>query len=299
MTPSRFRWGIFLVLLGVLLLMRNFDLLEEGFWSVLIVYWPVILIAVGVEKIFASSRLRFLSYLTSVALFGGAVYLALGAGAHNIAGDFFSESTIVEDYDPSVKHLRAVLDLEETDLTVRDAGSAMLYGRFDEFTAKPAWSTTVNGELAVIELTAQAASFLGGIVKIHTDRPQDWYLQFCDRIPLELECSGTEADIHLNLATTPLDRLKLDADDSRVYLKLGSLRPEVRVIILGEDSDVRLRVPLGIGLKVSGDEYQSLLERIGLVQYDGGFVNEGYDTLSSHIDVDLDERLSSFSLDFF
>ncbi len=75
MSPARFRWGLFLVLLGTLLLLRNSDVLNDNFWSDLLIYLPVILIAVGIEKIFAKSRVKVISYLTSVFLFLGAFYM--------------------------------------------------------------------------------------------------------------------------------------------------------------------------------------------------------------------------------
>jgi hypothetical protein len=91
----------------------------------------------------------------------------------------------------------------------------------------------------------------------------------------------------------------LGADGTTIYLKLGDLEPFVRVDIVGEDSDLRLRVPQNMGLKVTGEEYHAYLVQIGLLKSNGGFVNEGFDTLEKKIEVDLEERLASFSIDFF
>ena len=57
MSPARFRWGAILIQIGILWLLKNFDVITTDFWEDLLLYFPIILIAVGVEKIFTKSRL--------------------------------------------------------------------------------------------------------------------------------------------------------------------------------------------------------------------------------------------------
>lgn len=299
MSPARFRWGLFLVLLGTLLLLRNSDVLNDNFWADLLIYLPVVLIAVGIEKIFAKSRVKVISYLTSVFLFSGALYVAFSGSSGGAANSFFSLATYEQEHDPSVRALHAILKLDETDLTIRDSGDDMIYARFDRFTRKPKIEYKVAENEAKVTLTSRPRSFLGGAIRINTGEPQDWYLRFAEDIPLELECFGAGSDLHLNFATTPLRRLKLYADDARVYLKLGDREPLLKVDIVGEDTNLRLRVPQNVGLKVFGEDYRSYLARVGLMKSDGGFVTIGFDTVKNKIEINLDDRLGSFSIDFF
>ena len=150
-----------------------------------------------------------------------------------------------------------------------------------------------------MRLVSRYGSFLGGVIDIDTDSPQDWYLKFSEDVPLELDCYGDNADIHLNLSTTPLKRLRLDTEDATIYLKLGVLEDFVTITVAGGNSDLRLRVPASTGLKVVGDDYGSYLTRLGFGKVTDGFTSEGYDTLTPKYEIDLDEDLSSFSLDFF
>jgi hypothetical protein len=301
MSPARFRWGLFLVLIGTLLLLRNNDVLNDNFWADLLIYLPVILIAVGIEKIFAKSRAKVISYLTSAFLFIGALYIAFSGSLGGVENSFFSKTAFEQEYDPSVRTLYAILELDETDLTIRDSGDEMIYARFNRFTRKPKIEYEVTGGEAkvTLESRSQPRSFLGGAVRIDTGDPQDWYLRFARNIPLELECLGSGSDLHLNFATTPLRRLKLDADDARIYLKLGDCEPLVKIDIVGEDANLRLRIPQNIGLKVRGEDYRSYLDRVGLIKSNEGFVTSGFDTVKNKIEVNLDDRLGSFSIDFF
>ena len=299
MTPARFRWGIILIQLGVLLILRNTGVINDNFWADLLVYAPVLLIAIGIEKIFTKSKLQFISYLTTVGLFFGGLFIAYYGSYGGEATNFFSESTFTQEYDPTIKKTSVVLNLDKTDLTIRDSGDDLVYGHFDRFTRKPKIRHRVEGNEFKVEFTSRFGDFLNGVIKIETGDPQDWYMKFAENIPLDMECYGEKSDIHLNLSTTPLERLKIEADEASIYVKLGYMVPNVHVNIEGDETDLRLRLPGNAGLKIIGDDYRSYLTRLGFNRSENGFVNEGYDTLDKKFEVELDENLSSFSIDFF
>ncbi len=300
MTPARFRWGLILILIGLLLLFRNMEVLNDNFWGDLLIWFPVVLIAVGLEKIFANTRVKIISYLTSVALFGAGLLIAFAGSYGGSDSSFFSEATFELPDRRDIQYLRTSLDVDATDLTIRDSGDKLIYGRFDRFTRKPEIEQEFIDDTAIVQLSSRASgSYLGGAIKIETGESQDWFLQFSERVPLELECSGRSADLHLNLSTTPLKRLNLKTEDARIYLKLGDLVPLVKVSILGEDSNLRLRVPKTVGVLISGRDYETYLGRLGFKEMDGLFISEGFDTLENRIEVELDDRLKSFSVDFF
>lgn len=299
MTPARFRWGLILVQIGILLLLRNLNVINDNFWEELIIYFPLVLIAIGVEKIFTKSKLQFISYLTSVAIFFGGLAIAITVGSSNFDSGFFSESFYKLDKAAGVENTHAVLKLDNTDLTIRDASKELVEGRFDRFTRKPEIEYTLDGNQAKISFTSRKHNYLGGVVKIETGEPQDWYLSFAEDVPLDLECYGDQSDIHLNMVTTPVSKIKLEAPESKIYLRLGDLVKAVSVSVLGEEANLQLRVPFDVGLKIDGDSYGPYLEKLGLEPDSGGYINEAYREADSRIQVDLDQRLSSLSIDFF
>jgi hypothetical protein len=299
MTPARFRWGILLITFGLLFLLRNLNVLNDNFWADLIIWFPIFLIAVGIEKIFTKTKLVFISYLTSVFLFLGALLIAFSGSIGGQGSDYFSEYSYRLDPDPGIRLIKAKVDIEETDLTIRDSGDELIYAKFNKYTRKPKIDFRENGDVAIINLDSRSGSFLGGMVKVELDDSQDWYMQFSQDIPLELDCSGHKADIHLNFSTTPLRALNLTADDAVVYIKLGELEPDVRLDVKGDNSRVRLRVPGDAGLKVTGDGYDTYLERIGLEATDGVFETPAYNDFRTKIQIDLGKNLGSLSIDYF
>ncbi len=299
MTPARFRWGTLLVLLGLVLLLRNVDVINSNFWVDFLLYSPILLIAIGVEKIFTKSRLQLISYGTSIFLFLGGLYLAFAGSAGGGEQSFFSQTSFRQAADPNVKELQAVLNLGDGDLTVRDATEDLMTAQFKEFTHKPDIKYEVNAGIGKLDLTGGSRHILGGAIKVNTDGPSDWYLSFSNLVPLTLECFGKGSDIHLNLATTPLRKAKIQADESTVYLKVGTLEPTVDVNVGGENADVRLRLPSASGIRVSGVNDKDYLSQVGLVERGDAYVNPGYDTLKSKINVGLDDKVSSLSIDFY
>ncbi len=299
MTPARFRWGALLILLGLLLLLRNMDVLNNNFWTDFAVYFPIFLIAVGVEKIFTKSKLQFISYLTTVVLFAGGLFLAFNGSSGGPTDNFFSESSYRQEARPEVKAIHATINLGHSNLTVRDATDDLVTGQFKQFTAKPEIKFNESGSDAFLTLNGRGKELFWGLIKIEGGDPNDWYLSFSNAVPLSLECDGNSCDIHLNLATTPTRTVKVNADQATIYLKLGSDQDDVNVDLAGKDSDIRLRVPTSAALKVTGSKDEEYLSQVGLKREGDAFVNSGYDTLKNHIVVNLDDRLSSLSIDYY
>jgi hypothetical protein len=300
MTPARFRWGMLLILFGVLILLKNIDVINYNFFIDLVSFFPFFLIAVGIEKIFTRTRAEFISYLSSIFLLLGGFYIAYTGSHGGSDSSFFQASTYHLETYPTLKAVHATVNLDDNDLTIRDASSSdLIYGRFKKFTRKPKIDVNWENDEAYIDVKSRSGNLFGGLVKIETDEPSDWYLSFSNVLPLFLNCLGDNADIHLNLSTTPLKELKMDADESDIYLKLGNIEPLVVVDLKGDESTLRLRVPTGSGLKIKGADYKDLFDEIGLVERQDYFINENYDSLQSKIDVNLDNNLSSVSIDFY
>ncbi len=299
MTPARFRWGMILILIGALLLLRNANVIGEHFWIYVVSFLPFFLIAVGVEKIFTKTRFEFISYLASVAMVAGFIWVAW-TGTGSDEERFMSEKVFQQDNDPSVQNLVADIQLGGGDLTVRDATDDLVYARFKEYTQKPDISYSVEGSTGKIEMTGGRTKLFGGMVKVDMEDINDWYLSFSKLVPLVLNCSGDNSNIHLNLATTPLKQLRLEAHDAEIYVKLGDLEKDVDVDILGDNSELKLRVPNTSGIQITGTDYADYLaQQMGFEEHGGELRSPGFDTLNNKIRIKLDERLRSFTLQPF
>ena len=299
MTPSRLRWGLILIQIGILILLVNIGVFNWNFTFDLTSAIPFLLILIGIEKIFTRSRLEFISYIAVIVLFFGGLYIAYRGSYGSADEGFFNETEYQEPYNPEVKTLRADLRIDDGDLTIRDATADMVYGRFSKWTTKPKIRYDVRGDEATVTMADRKQRIVGGIIRIDNDESSDWTLKFSREVPLDLQCTGDQSNIDLNLATTPLRALQLDARRSDVYVRLGSVEPFAHVRLGGKDSDLRLRLPTNVAVRFSGVDLASYMERLGLIDTDSGFVTPGYDTLSTKISVDFEDAFDNLKIEFY
>lgn len=301
MTPARFRWGLLFILVGTLMLFAEADVLNMNFMFELIYLFPFLLIAIGIEKIFAKTRLKMLSYLSSVLLVAGVLWVAFNNSDSSDQSFFESGSLSWEIEDEPVDQIDADLRLGNANLTVRSASNDLFRARFGEWSLKPRSNMEITDGIAEITLSGRSLKrrFGDGIVGIETGHDDDWRVSFARDIPLTLKCRGSHGDVHLNLASNPVRELHLDMDDADFYVKFGCLEPEVWCSIVGDNSEVKLRIPQEAGLQVSGLDFPVYFEEIGLVEQDSVYVTEGFDTAKCRILVEAEDHLRSFSIDFY
>jgi hypothetical protein len=288
-----------LVQVGLLVLLVNLGVLNWNLTIDLLNALPYLLIAIGIEKIFTRSKLEFISYIAVSLIFVGGIYIAFTGSYDDRKGSFFDETTYVQEFDPQVKSLRAVLRLGAGNLEIRDVTDDLVFGRFAEFTSKPRIRYELDDGEATVALSDRARRLMRGVIGFGENGDGNWTLYFSRVVPLTLECHSDEADLDLNLATTPLRALKVDADDADIYVRLGRREPTVNVELSGYNSDLRLRLPEDAGVRITGDEYAAYMRRIGLLESGGAFVNEGYDSLEYKISIELDERFDGLEIKFY
>lgn len=300
MTPARFRWGMILIFVGVMMIINNLGLINPNIRDFLMYFFPLFLIAVGIEKIFTNSKLQFISYLTTIGLFAGALAMMLLLNNHVDFDDgFFSESNYSISHKTGLEKLNVVVHLDETDITVRESGYDLLNSYFGKYSRKPRIKFNIEDHQANVSFTSRENSLFFGVIVIDNGRNQDWEMSFSEDVPLDLSCYGSYSDINLNLVSTPTANCKFDTDDATIYLRLGDLLPLTTVSIDGRDTKFKLRVPFNVGIKISGDNYDNYLSELGLKKSDGYYINENAEGAKSLIEVEIKSDLRSFALDFY
>lgn len=299
MTPARLRWGLLLVQIGALILLVNLKVINYNFVPLLLSAIPFFLILIGIEKIFTRSRAEMISYLSVGVMFFWGIYIAFEGTGEPDYGSFFHRTDYHQKHDSSIKELHARLRIGDGDLTVRDVTDDLFYARFAQFTSKPRIRYDTENQIGKLRLQKRSHALWGDVIHVDVDDRDDWTLYFSKTIPLDLECYGKDSDVHLNLATTPLKKLKLDTDDSQVYLKIGEIEPFVSLELRGNHSDLRLRLPADASVRIKADEFATYLERIGFVKDNGLFKTDDSDSITSRIEIELDRRLDNLKIEFY
>lgn len=301
MSPARFRWGILFVLIGGLLLLNNLGVLPWWAWSDILSLWPLLLIAIGVEKIFTRSKVEFIAYLSPVALAVIVVWVAFGGFS---TGDFRlirhgDAYQYVIDSDPGVKRVKAVFDLDDTDMDLKDTGARLFSSRSSGWRAVPRVEYDLDGDTADLDVSPR----INGLRWFRIDGRRwagNWDVALSNKAPVDLTCYGDRADMDLNCRGLLLDNLLVDSRRGNIRVSIGDMSKKVKIRLEGEDADFRLTAPEGSGVRVSGAENTAarLLERLGMIESDGYYMTEGYDTLSPQIELNLSPDISRLAFDF-
>jgi hypothetical protein len=299
MTVSRLRWGLLFITVGVMLLLNNAGSLSWGYWADLIVWWPVLLIAIGLEKIFQKTSLHFLAYLSPVILAGGMILVAFDTGTEPTFRNYFSSYRWSEDADSTIRVIDADIDHGRYDFFINGSSFNLASAKFNRFSRKPSINFSKSDGIAKLEIGRRSLRSDGVFVFNSGRYGQDWTMSFSPQVPLKLACRGKQSDVSLNLQSIPLEELKITNDEGDIYLKIGDLSPRVNIEINSPDSPLRLRIPRGAGLRVDGIDKASYFKTMGLLEDKGYFISPGFDTTRIKIMLDIDKGLEHFSIDYY
>jgi len=302
MSPARFRWGVLFILVGGLLLLNNMDVLEWWVWADILSLWPLILIAIGVEKIFTRTRAEVFAYLAPVALAAVVVWVAFDGFT---VGDYRltkrgSDYRYIIDMDSDAERIQAAFDLDDTDIDLKSTGTRLFQARSRGWKSVPGVDYELDDGVAELDVSPRIGRLPGWIKIDNWRRSGDWDVRLSDKLPIRISCYGDRADMTLDCRNLQVEDLLVDSRRGDVRIMIGLLVDDVKVRLEGENADFRLTVPEAGGVRVSGadDRLTNFFERNGLGETDGVFQTEGYDTLSPQIELDLSREITRFSLDF-
>jgi len=298
MTPGKLRWGLLFIIVGIMLLLNNAGRLDWGYWYDILMWWPLLLIAIGIEKIFLRTKLQVVSYLSPLLLVAAMIFVAVETGSSSGEDGFFDSSRWSEDFDSRIDHIDAVINHDNTDLYISRTSVDLVSARFDRFSRKPDIDFSKSDGTANLVINERRGGFGGAIVISGRKYNNDWRVSFTDSKPLSLKCVGDGSDITLNLQSIPLQDITIENEGCDIDLRVGEKSPYVAILIDAVDSDFRLNVPAECGVEVIGNQYASYLSRSGFINIENNYYTEGYDSSAVKVRLDIPAGLNNLSLDF-
>jgi len=302
MNPARFRWGVLFILVGGLLLLNNMDKLDWWVWADILSLWPLILIAIGVEKIFNRTRLQIIAYLAPVALAAVVIWVAADGFSSDDKLTYQGSSyRYTLEPDPLVNRIRATFDLGDIDLNLGSTGGKLLRVRADQWRRVPDVSSDIRNGEADIGLSPKRGRLAGWMRVDRWGRADEWDAYLLDKVPVNLTCRGDESDMVLDCRGLKLEQLAVVSERGDVRIQVGNAVDKVALKLEGDNADFRVMVPRDCGLRVTGAGagLTNLFDRIGLAPSGAAFASGGYDTLAPKIELELSPEITQFSLDYY
>ena len=293
MTPARFRWGILFILVGFLLLLNNLGYVSWWVWEDILSLWPVLLIVIGLEKIFTKTKLQAISYLTSLALAGAVLWAVFGGGINYRADGRASRYRI--DSDNSVDRIDARIEIKDNDLDIRGTDRYLFSSDYDGWGRNPEINYEVFSGTAKIDFQERKR---WSTIHIKSGRSDDFNLSFDRGVPLVLDIHGLDGDIKIDGRRLQMEKLDVYSESGWVRIYTSEDEPLTELSLGGMDASFGLNIPQEAGVKLEGKTggLSNILRKLDLSEKDGIYYSEGYDTLELKVDISLGDELSRLSI---
>jgi hypothetical protein len=299
---------ILLITLGGLFLFRNWHPGFEPF-QILKTYWPLILILVGLGKIWDSSRQRATSQTsTGIALgstlgvvaFVFVIVILLGhyqkTRHHGDPKDGFARHTsqVIETRDlEGAKSVSVTLRMGAGELNLSGGSAHLLNADFhyDRKWDNPTVNYHVSGDKGILEVNQQSGSANFG--------PADnsWDLNFANDIPLELRVDMGAGQGNLKLRDMDVSNVELHMGAGQVVLDLtGPRKSDLNVSVKGGIGQATMRLPKDVGVSAHAAGGLGSIRAEGLRQNGSEYRNDAYGKSPHKITIDVQGGIGEIEL---
>lgn len=263
--------AVLLVALGLLFLYSNF---RPGLdpWPLLSRYWPLLLIFLGLGKVWDQFRPRDSSQAGRAWLSGGEIAVILLLVVAGIALSFQTASRRLHDVEAIDRQgsepVRVHIQMPAGELKLSGGANQLMEADFnyDEAEGKPETSYHVSGGTGELNVTQPGKKFHFGPAH------NDWNIRLANDVPMQLKVDMGAGQSDLKIGGLSLTRLDISMGAGQFTADLTGdwkkdLDAEIHggvghaIILLPEDVGVRVHATGGIGsissggLKRDGDEY--------------------------------------------
>lgn len=290
-----------LIAIGVLLLLGNL-LPDFRAWSVIARYWPVILILLGLGKLWDYSVQSrdpgrrsglsggIIALLILVILFGVAVSRNRGARRWDIQHK--SETVELQ----GAESVRAEFQMPTGELKISGGASKLFEADFDyaESEGDPHTEYDVSGKEGVLRVTQTQSGDTH--VRI-LGRQNTWKVRMNDRVPIELTVHLGAGQGDLRLQGLLLTRLEVHIGAGELTLDLrGDRSKSLDAEIHGGVGSATIRLPKNVGVRVNASGGIGSINAGGLRRDGDAYVNDAYGKSPVTVRLEIQGGVGEISL---
>ncbi|NCA85066.1 MAG: hypothetical protein EOM83_05750 [Clostridia bacterium] len=305
-------WGIILISIGLLFVLRNFGYIDFG-WYAVRQLWPVILVILGISLLPINGAVRVVLAFVIVAFsiwFLSTNDLDQNRGnswrdwfrnshQHGYYNDSDAEDQPMEDMSQYLTESfqsdiqNAVLDLDAVagEFTIDGVSDDLLsfqregnFGRY-YLNANNAGSAVVL-KLGMEQHFRRMDNFRNkATISLHPD-------------PLwDVKVDAGAATIDFDLTPFRVDNIDIDGGASDITLRLGSRHPLSEVSIDAGAVNVAIEIPAASGCRVKTSTFLSNKDLEGFEKQENGlYLTENYDTAAARIEISINAAVSDLKV---
>jgi len=273
-------FGIFLLFLGVVFLLQNFNVLPWALWETLWRFWPVLIIIIGLSILLK----RWNPWLVSMVVLA-LLCACLGLAIWQYEPSLPVEETTISYSEPlgNLECAKIQLDFTPGSLTVGSLPSSSQ--NFIEVDSKAR-----NGDRSV------KADFhrLGNEGRLHLSTADEadtgWDIRLTRNIPLMMDIKSAVSSMELDLSQLEVTELRMDIDVGNYMIKMPSSAGITSVYIEADVANVEVTIPDGVAAKLKADVDLGLfkVDENRFLRRDDHYVSRNFDDAENRIELELD-----------
>lgn len=304
MAVGRVRTGVILILIGLILLLNTTGVLSVSVWEGFLVLWPLLLIAIGIEKIFgATEHLKPLAYLSPLIIIGTVAYAVLGTPRSDL---FSSDRWDISDREQQIS-VSASSDITAVTLNLEfgggrlilrggAAGDQILEGQLFTRGKQAAVESRSRDGRMTVSLSNEPGSRKH--FSLGDSNRERWILKANESLPLNLNLDAGAARLRLDLEDLMVEKITMNTGAADVEIAFGSRSPRVECEIDCGAASVDVIIPRGAGLRVRRESAISTFSTgsIDLTDRGGYLESPDFDSRAVQIHLDVEAGVSTFRI---
>jgi hypothetical protein len=276
-------WGIFFLLLGIVLLLQTLNVLPWGLWGTLWRFWPAIIIVIGLALILRHTSIWLVSLLTLVIL-GGSIGIAVWQ--YNTSGAFSNSTTETVS--------RPVGNLQHADVNIDFAAGRLTAGSLSGTSANLYEAKVVakNNISSIDDNLNQNNS--DGQITINSINQQywpsgiTWNLDFTDKIPLTFDINASGSSTNLDFTGIKVSGFNLELNAGSSNVKLPLPKGIVQGSITANAASMEITLPAGAAARIQATTSVATFDIDKRFTKQGNiYVTSNYDNATDRYDLSI------------
>jgi hypothetical protein len=262
MSYRKIFWGLLLVIIGVLFILKNTGVLFFS-WHTMWHLWPVILILWGISLIPVKDWIKLVLSVATVIITFIAVQTYGPKDNHDWNFEWKDDrdsnndevttynNVMSENYDSLTKYAELKLNIGVGNFQIKDSTGKLIEVKHDNDNANYSMTAKAEDSLTRIELSLEKGEFDKGnvrnnvVMKLNTSPTWD----------LDLNVGAAEVDFDLSGFKTR--NVKIQGGASDIVLKLGANLPLTDVKLEAGAASITVKVPEGAGCEIVSNTFMS------------------------------------------
>jgi hypothetical protein len=297
-------WGLILVLIGVLFILKNLDIIYFSWYS-LWKLWPLLLMMIGVTILPVKDSIKVV--LAIVVLIAAAFFLVYFPDFHarnndrpidnsqnNISEPDSKEidQRIFEVYDSSITEAYLKFDAAAGDFTINQTTNELFEFEKDGNLGRYTYAIKDLGAKREISIDLEEGRI------IRTDLKNKVSIKLNPNPAWDIKVDVGAANIELDLSSFKIQKLDIAGGASSINLRLGNLQADSKIKINSGASSINIKIPREFACEVNTSTVLSSKE---LNEFDkvgsGTYVTPGFSDKAKNIVIDVEAAVSSLTVE--